>query len=65
MTNTLTQPPVAATQNIVAPDQILEPVDAVTPLQRQLIAQIVLIAKNASSNIPPRLVRDATREFQH
>jgi len=56
--STTKSPP--ATQ-IIAPDEILVPIDDVSPLQRQFVNLIVLIVKNESSNLRPRSVRDAAR----
>lgn len=67
---TNTPPTITPFAQIIFPDEILEPdtdaLGAVTPLQRQLVSLIIsIVNKNESSNLPPRLVRDAAREFQH
>lgn len=65
MNNLVTATPTAkASGQIIAPDEILVPIDDVSPLQRQLVKLIIsILAKNESSNLPPHFIRDAAREF--
>jgi len=65
MNNLATATPHAkANEQIIAPDEILVPIDDVSPLQRQFVNLIIsIVTKNESSNLRPRIVRDATRQF--
>jgi hypothetical protein len=70
ISTTNTPPTITPFAQIIFSDEILEPdtdaLDAVTPLQRQLVSLIIsIVTNNESSNLPSRLIGDATREFQH